>query len=199
MRKLFRLMIAALCMCSAVAAWAGDFEDGVAAYNKNDYAQALKKLGNASEQGNSGAQFYLGNMYEKGKGVAQDYAEAARLYRLAAMQGVSEAQYNLALLYFGGFGVLPDNSEAAKWFRLSVKKGSVEAQEVLSLLYFSGSGVVQDYVKAHMWANIASSSGGEKQLETRRQISKLMTPQQISEAQKMASECVKTEFKSCGD
>jgi TPR repeat protein len=51
------------------------------------------------------AQYNLGVLYDKGRGVSQDYAEAARWYRLAADQEHAWAQYNLGVLYREGHGV----------------------------------------------------------------------------------------------
>ena len=85
--------------------WSGDFQKGVEAYNKSDFATALKEWTPLAEQGNVKAQYNLGNMYRKGQGVTQDYKEAARLYRLAAEQGLADAQYNLGVMYDVGKGV----------------------------------------------------------------------------------------------
>ena len=41
----------------------------------------------AADQGDAGAQYYLGNMFEQGRGVALSDVEAARWYRKAADQG----------------------------------------------------------------------------------------------------------------
>ena len=45
----------------------------------------------AAAQGHAGAQVFLGQMFENGKGVAKDRGEAIRLYRLAAAQGDADA------------------------------------------------------------------------------------------------------------
>ncbi len=63
--------------------WA-DFQAGVDAYNRGDYATALREMQLLAEQGNASAQFNLGFMYNKGQGVPQDYTEAVKWYRLAA-------------------------------------------------------------------------------------------------------------------
>ncbi len=72
-------LIAALCVGFTLGltapAWAG-FDEGVAAYNRGDYATTLREWRPLAEQGNAKAQFFLGIMYDKGKGVPQDYAEA---------------------------------------------------------------------------------------------------------------------------
>ncbi len=64
----------------AAPAWAG-FDEGVAAYNRGDYATALREWRPLAEQGDASAQLNLGSMYDAGVGVSQDYAEAVRWYR----------------------------------------------------------------------------------------------------------------------
>jgi uncharacterized protein len=63
-----------------------------------DYAEAVRLYSLAAAQGHANAQYSLGYMFEKGKGVAQDRAEAIRWYRLAAEQGDEEAQQRLDAL-----------------------------------------------------------------------------------------------------
>jgi hypothetical protein len=48
-----------------------------------------------------------------------------------------------------------------------------------------------------MWSNIAASNGNETAKEYRDIIAKQMTPSQISEAQKLARECVAKDYKGC--
>jgi hypothetical protein len=56
-----------------------------------DYAEAVRLYSLAAAQGDAGAQFMLGLMFEYRKGVARDRAEAIRWYRLAAAQGYATA------------------------------------------------------------------------------------------------------------
>jgi hypothetical protein len=51
-----------------------------------DGLEAVRYYRLAAEQGDAGAQFSLGECFERGEGVAQDLAEAVRHYRLAAAQ-----------------------------------------------------------------------------------------------------------------
>ena len=51
----------------APPAWA-DFSDGVAAYNRGDYATASREMKPLAEQGFAKAQYNLGVMYDKGGG-----------------------------------------------------------------------------------------------------------------------------------
>jgi TPR repeat protein len=98
------LAIAALCLLVVLPARA-DFDDGMEAYDRGDYATALKEWRPLAEEGEADAQFAMGLLYAFGKGVTLTQAEAVRWYRLAAEQGHATAQYNLASMYFYGQGV----------------------------------------------------------------------------------------------
>jgi hypothetical protein len=52
----------------------GQLQDGAAAYEHGDYAEALR----LAVQGDARAQSNLGVMYEHGRGVPQDYARPSR-------------------------------------------------------------------------------------------------------------------------
>ena len=71
-RLLTTLVILTGLFGSAGAVWAQDFDKGWAAEKAGDYAEAVKWYRKAAEQGLALAQFNLGVMYEKGKGVLQD-------------------------------------------------------------------------------------------------------------------------------
>jgi hypothetical protein len=79
----------------------------------------------AAEQGNAGAQAYLGTMYSLGRGVPQDYSHAASLFRRAAQQGDRSAQLMLGVFYLQGTGVSLDYSEAYFWCKVA-SAGKVE-------------------------------------------------------------------------
>ena len=77
------------------------------------------------------------------------------------------------------------------------RRGVARAQGNLGVMHFLGQGVVQDYVHAHMWFNLDAASGNLVAMEKRNILATLMTTQQIAEAQKMAIECQKNNFKGC--
>jgi TPR repeat protein len=93
------VMAFTLLVTSGGASTAQDYQKGLQAYDKGDYATALREWGILAEQGNAKAQFNLGVMYAKGLGVSQDYKEAAKWFRKSAEQGHENAQYNLGLIY----------------------------------------------------------------------------------------------------
>ena len=72
--------------------------------------------------GHAGAQFNLGIMYSKGRGVPQDYAEAVKWSRKAADQGHAGAQFNLGVMYHNGWGVPQDYVEAHMWYNLAASR-----------------------------------------------------------------------------
>src|SRR5258706_7602169 len=100
----------------AAGVQAGPFDDGQAAYNKGDYATALKFWRPLGEQGNADAQISLGWMYETGQAGRVDDNEALQWFRRAAAQGRAKGQIAIGYLYQTGKGVGQDMEEAAKWF-----------------------------------------------------------------------------------
>ena len=147
--------------------WSSDYKKGMDAYIKGDYATALNEWWPLAEEGDASAQYNLGYMFDKGKGIPQDY------------------------------------KTAVKWYTFSAEQGNARAQYSLGERYAFGDGVIKDMVYAHMWANI-SASNGEKQsevwyasVELKYYLTKKMTPSQIEEAQRLARECVKKNYKGC--
>ncbi len=74
--------------------WGADFQKGLTAADKGDYATALKEWTPLAEQGNASAQTNLGFMYSNGEGVLQDNIYAHMWWNIAASSGVSEAAEN---------------------------------------------------------------------------------------------------------
>lgn len=109
-------------VCLAVPAWADD-QAHLNAYDRGDYPTALKEWLPLAEQGDAGAQFYLGVLYERGEGVPQDYAIARQWYEKAAAQGGAKAQFYLGLLHAYGEGGPQDLVQAHMWYHLAAGNG----------------------------------------------------------------------------
>ena len=72
-----RIIMAALLVTLASATTAADFDSGVTAYDRGDYAVALREFRPLAEEGDARAQYNLGLMYAEGNGVPEDDREAA--------------------------------------------------------------------------------------------------------------------------
>jgi len=106
----------------AVPAWA-DYKAGEDAYNRGDFATALREWRPLAEQGDASAQVNLGTLYVNGQGVSEDYQQALYWFRLAAKQGNAMALTKLGLMYEHGKGVPLDVVLAQKWYILGAANG----------------------------------------------------------------------------
>jgi len=77
------------------SAWAGPWEDGMAAYNRGDYVPAIRLFRPLAEQGNPKAQSVIGVMYRKGQGVVKSSGRAFMWFSLAAKRGDAKAKAEL--------------------------------------------------------------------------------------------------------
>ena len=135
-----------------------DFEKGNAAFHANDYAKARHLWLPLAEQGHTQAQYAVGRLYEKGKGVARDFATAAKWYRLAAEKDHADSQYRLAVGYAYGMGLTKDESLALAWLRKAANNGQKRAQKTLGRAYEEGRlGLTADPDKAKYWNDKADS------------------------------------------
>ena len=174
-------------VCLAVPAWA-DFQAGMDANNRGDYATALREWQPLAEQGDALAQYNLGVLYRKGRGVPQDDVQARQWYAKAAAQGQAKAQFNLGTLYFNGEGVAKDYQQALRWFRLAADQGEALAQTKMAIMYDEGQGVPKNFVQAYKWYSLAATNGDKPAPQLRDLIANQMTPAQIAEAQRLARE-----------
>jgi len=87
------------------------------AYDRANYATALKVWLVAAEEGDPKAQTYVGEAFQKGLGISANYDKAVEWYKKAAAQGYASAQMNLGYLYENGLGVKQDSAKAAQLYR----------------------------------------------------------------------------------
>ena len=110
-----RTFAALILLLGSIAQASAAMEEGVAAYQRGDYATAIGEFKPLAEKGDAVAQFHLGEIHGQGRGVKRDLKEAARWYRLAATQGHTTAQGILGGLYAAGLGVPRDFGLAYYW------------------------------------------------------------------------------------
>ncbi|MBA53790.1 MAG: hypothetical protein CMK89_04985 [Pseudomonadales bacterium] len=87
------------------------------AFDRADYATALKIWLPVAQSGDAEAQTYVGEIYEKGLGLKPDYQAASIWYGKAAQQNFSRALINLGNLYEKGLGVAQDKAMALNLYR----------------------------------------------------------------------------------
>jgi hypothetical protein len=165
------------------------------AFQKGDYAKALKLARPLAEDGNPRAEAIVGSAYYRGRGVAQSDTEAATWFKRAADQGDAVARFQLGVMYGEGRGVPQDFSEAARWYERAAEQGDAQAQYNLGLAYARGEGVTQNAVQAHVWFNLAAArfpatdaTRRTAAVKNRDAVANEMSSEQLAEAQKRARE-----------
>ncbi|KAF9330843.1 hypothetical protein BGZ91_012349 [Linnemannia elongata] len=129
--------------------------------NGDSYAQyrlgMLFELGDrcSAQQGFSTAQYVVGDRYEKGRDVVQDVSKAIEWYTKAAEQGYITAQLRLDWLYANGKGVPKNDAEAL---------GDRREQTLVAEACEHGRGTTKNDRKALQWyIDIAETGGGDGQ------------------------------------
>ena len=122
---------------------------------KLDYREGLQWLTKASDAGDAEANYWIGQAYDQGRGVAPNQKEAAKWFSKGARMGDPSSQNSLAINLAEGKGTRKDTAQAITWFRKSAEQGNSEAACNLALHYMRGEGVEKDYVLALMWGLIS--------------------------------------------
>jgi TPR repeat protein len=158
MRSSLRRSIFALVAIFAAplgSALAASFDDGVAAYNRNDFATAAAVFTQLAEGGDPQAQHNLGLLYLEGKGVARDDAQAMFWYRKSADQGFASSQFDVGLMFEDGEGVPADAAAAIAWYTKASDQNYLPAEEKLADIYIAR----KDFADALVWVRKAADQG----------------------------------------
>jgi hypothetical protein len=137
------------------------------------------------------------NDFEEGLAAIYEtnYDKALEKLRPLAENGHAAAQYNLGVMYEWGNGVEQNNSEALKWYKSSAEHFHKDAQNNLGALYSKGEGTQQDFVEALKWFIISAENGSEGGQKNIRIVEKRMSYEQISQAQKLANDWMRSNRK----
>lgn len=107
-----------------------ELEEGIEAFEKEDYSRAFLLLMPLAQAGYAQAQCYVASMYQCGSGVPVDGALAVEWYYKAARQAETEqnisaiAYNNLGTIYNNGMpGVSANHSLARECWRKAVELG----------------------------------------------------------------------------
>ena len=90
-----------------------------------------------------------------------------------------------------------DYVPAIRLFRPLAEAGNPTAQNQIGVMYRKGEGVARSPARAFMWFSLAAKLGDAKAKAGLRDVSKTMTPGEISQAQRMAQACEATNYQAC--
>lgn len=136
------------------------FDQGIAAYDVGDFAQAFEIWLPLAQTGNMSAQRNVANMLRQGLGTEQDLPRAVYFYRRAAEAGLVNAMINLGAMLRAGEGVdRPDPEAATQWFFTAARAGDPRAQYVLGVMAAKGEGIDQDRDAAERLIRLAARQG----------------------------------------
>lgn len=125
-------------------------DQGLLAYQNNDFSRALAFFDEAYELGMAQAGFYQGKIYELGKidGI-RSFEKAREYYLRSASKGEGYSMMALAQLYRDPLFGRPDAQQALFWAEKAADKGNSYGMVYLADIYISGNqGVPKDSKKA---------------------------------------------------
>lgn len=151
MIALFRTTLILTLLVSAQA-WAGDYM----------WEEKFSRTLPLAEKNDPEAQYDVGVMYLRGRGVSLNTGMAYQWLKKAALQSHHKAQYKLAMMYLDGTGTGQSSTESAKWLKKSAQSGYPPAQYQLGKLYEKGKGVGRDHEEAVKWYTLAADRDYQK-------------------------------------
>ena len=166
---------------SAGVSWSADCQKGLTAYKSGDYATALREWKPLAEQGNADAAHLIGQIYRNGKGVPRDQKIAYKWFRLSAEEGNAIGAMYLAEQYLGKGGVEENFVSGYVWALISLDSATKVVESKKNVLFLK---IYQSIIDKHFpFVN--------------KGIKEELTPAQIADAQIVARECVRKEYKGC--
>jgi TPR repeat protein len=188
-------LVVLMVLVRPIPSHAGPYEDGDAAFRRNDYDTAMKYWQPLANGQDARAQAGIAAMYLGGLGVPPDYKMALIWSERAAHQGNAKAQYLLGSMYRDGKGVQKDLARAMDLFRLAAEQNLHWAQYTLGLMYLLGEGVPSDRLEAYHWFALASAVRHDDDAQEHataafllEEVSAKLTPDQISQAKQRVGE-----------
>jgi TPR repeat protein len=193
MHRLIRTCASAFLLLAAGAAYAAtaDFQEGVAAFDRGDYAEALKRLEPIAAAGDADAQFRVAQMLRYGWGTTADAAAAGVWMRRAAEAGLPDAQAELGRMLRDGNGMKANPAEALTWLKRAAERGSGVAQLNLGRMYRNGVGTTRDRAQAYKWFTLAAQNGFMDGIASRNVMAESMTPEEIAAGERLVKEAAR--------
>ena len=134
-------------------------KEGSEAYDRKDYAEAMRWYRKAADQGNAAAQNNIGGCTRMaGAWRRTTPRRCAGIARRPTRDMPSRSTASAGCTQ-NGRGVAQDYAEAMRWYRKAADQGNAVAQYNLGGLYENGRGVAQDYAEAMRWYRKAADQG----------------------------------------
>lgn len=186
--------------------------EGIAAFESEDFEQAVAELLPLARTGDVNAMTWLGKAYADG---LDKPAQAAPWYLKAAQKGNAEAQLRLGELYAEGEGLeqdeeqavfwfeqaaaqdddeaqlalgihyqesLGDNVTALGWFEKSAEQGNADAQYHMGLLLLGEPGVTRQPARAWMFLSLSAEENVDEAADAKEVLELGMTPEELADA-----------------
>jgi len=107
----------------------GDYDVGVAEYQKKNFSRAFVEFEKASWENDARAQTALALMYKYGEGTKINLGQAYQWNLKAAQLGHSPAQYNVGIMLLDGVGVEKNKEKGRDFIALAAEQGFARAIE----------------------------------------------------------------------
>ena len=90
-----------------------------------------------------------------------------------------------------------DYVPAINLFRPLAQAGNAKAQSIMGVMYRKGQGVAPNSARAYMWLSVAAARGDAKARAELREVSKEMTPAEMTQAREMMHACEASNYRQC--
>ena len=121
--------------------------------------QWVERLEQMAEQGDTYAQFAMGQLCRDGPLLIPDSQKAKRWFTLAAEQGMPEAQYALGNLLLSGDLEVNDVDKGLRWLRQAAQNSNTYAEYRLGKEYLTGEHAPKSTKKAVHWFHLSAKRG----------------------------------------
>jgi hypothetical protein len=90
-----------------------------------------------------------------------------------------------------------DYVPAIRLFRPLAEAGNPKAQSVIGAMYRKGEGVAKSSVRAFMWFSLAARRGDARAKAELQEVSRDMTPTELSQASEVMQACETSNYRNC--
>ncbi len=153
--RLTGVAAAAVLFFAAAGTAQADGRAGFEAWQRGDFATALKNWRPLAIAGDSEAQYNMGQAYRLGRGVPVDMKIAEDWFRKSALQNnmQGKAAYGIVMFQNG------KRAEALPYLEEAAGLGNANAQYIYATILFNGELVPRDYPRSYALMTRASAAG----------------------------------------